>query len=189
MSDDDRLMHHDYDGIQEYDNPLPFWWKGIFALTAAHAAAYFVWYHLGGPGSTEEERYAAEVKELDAKRAAAPREAVVIDEAVLATMAKDPGVVERGHGVFAKNCESCHSDKGQGLVGPNLTDTFQIHGTSRVDLYTTIQNGVPDKGMLSWGPVLPPEELAAVTAFVTTLRGTDVPGGKAAEGRTVDKFQ
>jgi cytochrome c oxidase cbb3-type subunit 3 len=189
VSDDDRLMHHEYDGIQEYDNPLPFWWKGIFAVTAAHAAAYFAWYHLGGPGRTEEERYAADVKELEARRAAAPAAAVVVDEVVLASMAKDPGLVERGHVVFVKNCASCHSDKGQGLVGPNLTDTFQIHGSTRLDLYATIQNGVPDKGMLSWGPVLPPEELAAVTAFVTTLRGTDVPGGKAAEGRSVDKFQ
>lgn len=194
MSDDDRrsdnrLLHHEYDGIQEYDNPLPFWWKGIFALTAAHAAAYFAWYHLGGPGKTEEERYAAEVKELEAVRAAAPREAIVIDEDALAALAQDSSAIERGHGVFAKNCVSCHSDKGQGLVGPNLTDAFQIHGTSRFDLYTTIQNGVPEKGMLSWGPVLPPDELAAVAAFVTTLRGTDVPGGKAAEGRGVDKFQ
>lgn len=189
MIDDERLMHHEYDGIQEYDNPLPFWWKGIFVLTAAHAAAYFAWYHLGGPGLTEDERYAAEVKELETKRASAPREAVVIDETALASMAKDPGLVERGHAVYTKNCASCHSDKGQGLVGPNLTDAYQIHGRTRVDLYTTIQNGVPEKGMLSWGPVLPPEELAAVTAFVTTLRGTEVPGGKAAEGRSVDKFQ
>jgi cytochrome c oxidase cbb3-type subunit 3 len=189
MSDDDRLMHHEYDGIKEYDNPLPFWWKGIFVISIAHAAAYFAWYHLGGPGETEGERYAAEVRELEAKRAAAPKAAMVVDEASLASMAEDSGLVERGHAVFAKNCASCHSDKGQGLVGPNLTDAFQIHGTTRLDLYTTIQNGVPEKGMLSWGPVLPPEELAAVTAFVTTLRGTDVPGGKAAEGRGVDKFQ
>lgn len=189
MSDDDRLMHHDYDGIQEYDNPLPFWWKGIFLVCIAHAAAYFTWYHLGGPGKTEEERYAADLKELEAVRAAAPQEALVVDENVLASLAKDPGAIERGHGVFVKNCVSCHSDKGQGLVGPNLTDTFQIHGSTRFDVYTTILNGVPEKGMLSWGPVLPPEELAAVAAFVTTLRGTDVPGGKPAEGKSVDKFQ
>jgi cytochrome c oxidase cbb3-type subunit 3 len=113
----------------------------------------------------------------------------VIDENALAAMAKDSSTIERGHAVIAKNCVSCHSDKGQGLVGPNLTDGFQIHGQTRLDLYTTILNGVPEKGMLSWGPVLPPEELAAVAAFVTTLRGTDVPGGKAAEGRGVDKFQ
>lgn len=189
MSDEDRLMHHEYDGIREYDNPLPFWWKGIFLISIAHAAAYFTWYHLGGPGKTEEERYAADLREHEARRAAAPVAAVVVDEDRLASMAKDPSVVERGHTVYVKNCASCHSDKGQGLVGPNLTDTFQIHGTSRLDVYTTIQNGVPEKGMLSWGPVLPPDELAAVAAFVTTLRGTDVPGGKAAEGRSVDRFQ
>ncbi len=189
MSDDDRLMHHEYDGIREYDNPLPFWWKGIFVLCIAHSAAYFYWYHLGGPGLTEEARYAAEVKELEAIRAAAPKQEVVVDEAALAALAKDAAAIGRGQGVFLKNCASCHTENGRGLVGPNLTDQFQIHGQSRLDIYRTIHDGVPDKGMLSWAPLLPPAELAEVSAFVATLRGTDAPGGKAAEGRAVDRLR
>ncbi len=186
-ADAQRLMHHEYDGIREYDNPLPFWWSGIFVLTVVHSAAYFYWYHLGGPGLTEEARYAAEVKELEARRAAAPQETAV-DEPALAALARDGAAVERGRAVFVKNCASCHTEDGRGLVGPNLTDGFQIHGETRVDLHAVIYNGVPEKGVIAWGPVLPPAELAAVTAFVITLRHTDVPGGKAAEGRGVEPF-
>ncbi len=186
---DDRLMHHDYDGIREYDNPLPFWWKGIFVVCIAHAAAYLYWFHLGGPGLSEHEQYAARHKEWKAVRAAAPQEQVTIDEAALTALTKDSAAVERGRGVFLKNCASCHTEDGRGLVGPNLTDRFQVHGATRLDLWQTIQTGVPDKGMLSWGPILPPAELAAVAAFVVTLRGTEVAGGKASEGHSVEPFR
>ena len=52
MSDDARLLHHEYDGIQEYDNPLPFWWSGIFVLCTVYSAVYVYWYHAGGPGKS-----------------------------------------------------------------------------------------------------------------------------------------
>lgn len=185
----DRLIAHDYDGIREYDNPLPFWWKGIFALTIAHSAGYAYWYHLGGPGLSEHQQYAAAQREWEAVRAAAPAEQIPIDEAALTTMAKDTEVLALGRAVFVKNCVSCHTDNGRGLVGPNLTDGFQIHGKDRLDLYQTIRNGVPEKGMLAWEPILRPDELAAVTAFVVTLRNTDVADGKAAEGRVVERFR
>ena len=185
----DRLLHHEYDGIQEYDNPMPFWWKGIFALTIAYAAAYLYWFHGGGPGRTIHEEYVTDVQELEARRAAAPKEEIAIDEVALAEMTKDLAVVERGKAVFAKNCASCHGEDGRGVVGPNLTDRFQIHGTGRLDLHRTITEGVPEKGMLAWGTILPPAEVAAAAVWVIKLRGTDVPGGKAAEGRRVEPFR
>lgn len=186
----DRLMHHEYDGIQEYDNPMPFWWKGTFVLTIAFSVAYAYWYHLGGPGLSEKEEYAAELKQHEARRAeAALKESVTIDEASLTAMAADPAQVDRGRTVFLKNCASCHTEDGRGLVGPNLTDGFQIHGSTRLDIHTTIVEGVPAKGMLAWGTILPPAEVAAAAAFVIGLRGTDVPGGKPAEGPRVDPFR
>ena len=59
-ADDERLMHHEYDGIQEFDNALPFWWSGIFVLCIIHSAWYLYWYHGGGPGKSIHEQYAAD---------------------------------------------------------------------------------------------------------------------------------
>lgn len=185
---DPVILPHDYDGIQEFDNPLPFWWKGVFVLCIAHAAAYLYWYHGGGPGVSERAEYAADLKAYEAMLAAQPKPAQTMDEAALAALAQDGDAVARGNAVFQKNCASCHTENGRGLVGPNLTDGFQIHGATRLDIYQTIINGVVEKGMLAWGPVLPPDELAAAAAFVITLRGTEVPGGKAAEGAAVSAF-
>src|SRR5690349_8874382 len=85
----DRLMHHEYDGIHEYDNPLPFWWSAIFVLCIAHAAWYLFWYHGGGPGQSEHQEYAAELKAWEKLRAAAPVEELAVDEDLLGEMARD----------------------------------------------------------------------------------------------------
>lgn len=185
---DDRLLHHEYDGIQEYDNPLPFWWSGIFILCCVHAAWYLYWYHGGGPGKSIHQEYAAELAAWQKVRDAAPKQELAIDDDVLASMAKDTGTIDQGKAVFAKNCVSCHLPDGSGQIGPNLTDLSQIHGSMRLDIYQTIYNGVPDKGMLTWNGVLAPEELAAVAAYVTTLRGKNLPG-KSPEGHPVEPFR
>jgi len=185
---DERLLHHDYDGIREYDNPLPFWWSGLFILTIVHSAWYLYWYHGGGPGKSEHQEYAAAYKAWEKQRALAPAEELKVDEDTLKSMAADTGALERGKAVFVKNCVSCHLDDGRGQIGPNLTDNFQIHGSKRMDIYQTIHDGVPDKGMLTWNGVLSPDELVAVAAYVTTLRGKEI-AGKAAEGQPVEPFR
>ena len=186
---DAALMHHEYDGIQEYDNPLPFWWSAIFILCIVHAAWYLLWYRDGGPGTSVLQDYAADLRAYEKLRAAAPIEEIVVDEAKLTDLTLEPAAVNQGRAVFVKNCVSCHLDDGRGQIGPNLTDRYQIHGSTRVDVYTTIHDGVPDKGMLTWNGVLSPDELVSVTAYVITLRGKDVPGGKTAQGHPVEPFR
>ena len=188
MSDEDRVLHHDYDGIQEYDNPLPSWWSVIFAITAVYAGVYLYWFHGGGPGRSEHREYAAELAAWQKLRATAPAQELAVDEHSLADLAHDPATLEAGRGVFGKNCVSCHLDDGRGQIGPNLTDLYQIHGNRRMDVYQTIHDGVPDKGMLTWSGVLAPEELVAVTAYVVSLRGRQV-AGKAPDGHPVERFR
>jgi cytochrome c oxidase cbb3-type subunit 3 len=187
QADPDHLMHHEYDGIQEYDNPLPFWWSAIFVLTVVHSAWYLYWYHGGGPGKSVHSEYAAELAAWEKQRAAAPAQELALDEDTLAGMAAEPATVAQGRGIYVKNCASCHQDDGRGQIGPNLTDLFQIHGSKRMDIYQTISDGVPDKGMLTWSGVLAPEELASVAAYVITLRGKQVTG-KPSEGHPVEAF-
>lgn len=188
MSDEDRLLHHEYDGIEEYDNPLPSWWSVIFALSVVYAGGYLYWFHGGGPGHSEHEEYAADLAQWQKLRAASPPTEIAVDEDGLADLAHDPATLGQGRAVFAKNCVSCHLDDGRGQIGPNLTDLYQIHGSKRIDLYQTIHDGVPDKGMLTWNGVLAPEELVAVTAYVVSLRGKDI-AGKARDGHPVERFR
>ena len=66
----------------------------------------------------------------------------------------------------AATCVACHGDRMQGLVGPSLSDDVWIHGGSLADITRTITTGVPEKGMVSWGPILGPEKIEAVAQFV-----------------------
>ncbi len=91
----------------------------------------------------------------------------------------------KGKEIFAGRCVPCHGDRGQGIVGPNLTDDFWLHGGRPSEIYHTITEGVPEKGMVPWKTQLSPEEIAAVTAYVGTLRGTNPPNPKPPEGQKV----
>jgi cytochrome c oxidase cbb3-type subunit 3 len=189
MSDDDRLMTHEYDGIQEYDNPLPSWWSGIFIATIVFAAAYWIWFHAGGPGKSPEEQFQRDWGKYAAWKAEAEKTARLdVTEELLAGWATDPEVLETGARLFAQNCTGCHLADGSGQVGPNLTDDYQIHGVGRIHLYETIRDGVPAKGMISWGATMTPRDMASVAAYVSTLRGKNLPG-KAPEGGRLSVLQ
>lgn len=181
------LLDHDYDGIREYDNPLPGWWKGVFLLTILFTPFYLLHYH-GGRGQSVYQEYAADVEAhqalLRAQQAAQPVEAFT-DES-LQDLQRDEAVIAAGREKFRSLCSSCHGPDGQGLVGPNLTDGYWLHGGKPTQILRTIREGVPEKGMIAWGQMLAPDELANITAFVTTLRGTNPPNPKKPEGTPVD---
>ena len=182
---EDSLLEHAYDGIKEYDNPLPRWWVNMFWLSFAFALLYFFHYQLSGKGTSVEEAYAQDVaafEAVEAKRALKE----TVSEASLAKLAANSTAVAGGREVFGAQCKACHSDKGQGLIGPNLTDDHWIHGQGMLmDIYQSINQGVLAKGMPAWGRQLSPTQLRQVVAFVASIRDTNVPG-KAPEGTRVD---
>lgn len=182
------LLDHEYDGIREFDNPLPGWWRFTFYASIVFAVGYFIWFHAGGPGKSEIEQYTAERKIYDDQRAAQRAAEGDVDDKIVADRAHDPVARERGAKVFAQFCVPCHTDNGRGLVGPNLTDDFQKHGHSRADIYRTVSGGAPGTAMVAWSETMPADKVLDVAAFVTTLRGTNVPGGKEPEGERVGPF-
>ncbi|MBC7659172.1 MAG: c-type cytochrome [Chitinophagaceae bacterium] len=91
-------------------------------------------------------------------------------------------MVAEGKAIFAANCAPCHGPDGGGVVGPNLTDNFWLHGGKPDDIVAIIANGAAEKGMLSWGPILGPAKINAVAAFVISLKGTHPNVPKAAQG-------
>jgi cytochrome c oxidase cbb3-type subunit 3 len=179
----------EYDGIKELDNPQPRWFQLIFFATFVFAVGYWIWYHAGGPGVSELEGYQRDLAEYRAKRAAIElAEGAAVSDEALEALTRSGDAMARGRAVFAQSCVSCHSADGHGGIGPNLTDDYQLHGQSRSDIYNTVRNGVPAMGMISWAPMLAPADLTAVAAFVGTLRGTNVAGGKAPQGVKVPAF-
>lgn len=185
----DRLLQaHSYDGIQEYDNPLPTWWNILFIVTIVHSIGYGFWYHLGGPGKSMAEEYQAAHNEYEDKRVAREKaELATVNEDVLAKTAADAAKIGKGREVFLQKCLACHGANGEGLVGPNLTDNFQKNGASRMDIYKTVRGGVAGTAMIAWADQLSAEEMVDVSAYIGTLRGQNLPG-KAAEGNPVEPF-
>jgi cytochrome c oxidase cbb3-type subunit 3 len=87
--------------------------------------------------------------------------------------------------IFAQRCVMCHGARGEGGIGPNLTDGSFIHGSgSLLDIYETVNNGVPAKGMPAWSLQLTPMQVSELAALVGTFQGKNLPG-KAPEGTPI----
>lgn len=178
--DDDRLLDHSYDGIQEYDNPMPRWWLYIFWGTVLWSVLY--WFNVPGIGIGQG-RIANYDASVAAAVAARPPEATAGPPAdQLLAMSKDTAVLTRGKAVFQAYCTACHGPDGGGVIGPNLTDNAWIHGGTPDAIYRTAHDGVLAKGMPAWGQMLKPEQLNDVVAYVSSLQGTTPANPKAPEG-------
>jgi cytochrome c oxidase cbb3-type subunit 3 len=172
---------HEYDGIQEYDNPMPRWWVLSFWATFYFAVCYAMWFHVYHRGISVEEEYGADMG--IAREEAARRElgANVTEEALQKLMA-NAAVMSDTRATFGKRCVQCHGADGQGVIGPNLTDDYWLHGqASLMDIYGVVKAGVPAKGMPEWGKQLSSIEVAKLAAYVGSIRGKHLPG-RAPEG-------
>lgn len=177
---------HDYDGIRELDNPLPRWW--LFTLYGAMVFSvwYWLYFHTLQAGLLPMAAFQDEVRraqeEADAREAALEAQGKGTSEDQLLALSRDPAVVERGAAVFKQNCVACHGDRGQGVVGPNLTDAYWLHGSKARDIYGCVSGGVLEKGMPAWKPALGLSKVKEAVAFVLSIRDTNVPG-RAPQGQ------
>ncbi len=183
--DQERLLGHEYDGIQELDHQLPRWWLGTFFLTIAFGVPYFIYYVLG-PGPTLMQEHNARMEVINKEKAAKALAEGAFDQGLYDKIVAEGGV-EKGKVVFETNCVACHKDLGIGDIGPNLTDAYWIHGKGHVpDLYNVVANGVEDKGMPVWKEVLSKEEVYQAVAYVSTLRNKKL-AGKEPQGELIQE--
>ena len=183
MSNDpnEKKTDHNYDGIQELDNDLPRWWLGLFYLSIVFGIGYFCYYELGDGPSIQDE-FAGDIAAIEAKKAVAPP-STFPEVTKLVLYQKSTEKKAAGKAVFQSRCVACHGDKGQGIVGPNLTDDSWMHGDGKLAAVAKIiHDGVPEKGMPPWNALLSDDEIYSVTAYVKSLRGTNPAGAKAAQG-------
>ena len=90
--------------------------------------------------------------------------------------AADKMVLAKGQWYFEKKCAFCHKEKGQGDVGPNLTDDYYIYGNTKPVIDTIVRKGLPEKGMPVWEKIASKEELDAIIEYVYSIRGTNLKG-------------
>lgn len=180
---EDKVLH-ELDGIKEYDNPMPGWLMAIWWGSLIFSAAYLVFYALSfGEGSMESEYRADTQSALTSVQAHFDANPLVPPSpAALLAGVSDPAVIDAGAARFTRSCASCHGDRAQGLIGPNLTDDRWIHGGSVEQVFQSVAKGWPAKGMPPWGRAMKPEELSAVVSYVRSLQGSNPPNAKAPEG-------
>ena len=177
------LEGHEADGIREYDNALPKWWLYGFYFTMVMAAVYLFYYHVwDGPdwnflwynARGQETEYAAEM-------AHSPKKAGMKDFSTWAAKT-DETTLKIGETIFQQRnlCFTCHRPDLGGLVGPNLTDDYWLHGGKFSDVLKSITTGYPEKGMLPFGNGnhLSDDELVAVASYVFSKHGSNPPAPK-----------
>lgn len=99
----------------------------------------------------------------------------------------EPADLQAGKAIFISKCATCHGQLGEGGIGPNLTDTYWLHGAGISNVAKTVKYGVPTKGMISWRYELKAEQIVQVASFVTTLQGTNPPNPKPPQGVLIEE--
>jgi len=178
------LTDHEYDGIREYDNPIPGWWSWMFFGSVVFAVLYYSAYQLGTAGTSVAQAYDNDVTanlllQFEEIGMLAPDEPTI-----LKYMQEDKWLLF-GKQTFAGNCVSCHGKNGEGLVGPNMTDEYYKNVKTLSDIGRVIQNGAANGAMPGWNNRLHPNEIVMVAAYVASLRGQNLPGPRGPEGETL----
>ncbi|MBI1494322.1 cytochrome-c oxidase, cbb3-type subunit III [Halocynthiibacter styelae] len=183
---------HEWDGIQEWNNPLPRWWLWSFYLCIiwgiGYVIAYPAWPLINGatPGllgySTRAE-VAEEIERFDV--ANAPMEAL-LNETPLADVEQNPELNDfaknAGQAVYNTWCVQCHQAGGAGAKGyPVLVDNDWLWGGTIDDIYLTVNHGIRTEDdmdtrysqMPAYGDFMSDEEISSLVAYVQTISGQD----------------
>jgi len=178
------LLDHEYDGIHEYDNPTPGWWHLIFIACVLFAIPYTIFFHWSPMGWSIYDQYNAEVA-AHTQEMFGDLGTLTPDDKTIASLMSNEKFMSAMKGTFATKCAACHLASGGGMVGPNLTDDVYKNVKSLADIYNVIDKGVVSAGMPAWGRQLSDIEIILMSAYIGSLRGTNVPGGKGPEGEQI----
>ncbi len=178
------ILDHGYDGITEYDNPLPTWWLVTLFATIIFAFLYWIHYEFSG-GQTNLQELEVDMAKIQVAQKKAPQGGE--SEEDLQKLLGVAPVLARGASVFQAKCAVCHGQELQGIMGPNLVDAYWINGKGSLsDIAKNIRVGIVDKGMPAWETQLPNEEITSLVAFIASKKGSNPANPKAPQGEKVE---
>jgi len=176
---------HVYDGIEEYDNPMPAWWFWGFILSILFGIGYLIYFpglgNFPGIGGWTQvgrlEQQQAQAEERFGPVFAQYRE-VPVDELV-----HNQAAMNMARRLYAQNCVQCHGVAGTGSLGyPDLTDNVFNWGGEAEQIRATLNNG--RRAMMpGWLPVMGEDGIEAVTEYTLQLSGRDVDAALAEQGQ------
>jgi len=177
---------HVYDGIKELDHPLPKWWVYLFYATIVYSVAYVAYYEfLGGP--SHEEQYLTAMAKIEKRAAENKPEETEVAEVDPKTLLSDPVALKIGAESYVQVCAACHGAKGEGMIGPNLTDKYWLHSKGDGEgILIAIKEGFPEKGMPPWKDVVEKSKHSPLAAYVMNLQGTNPANPKAPQGELIE---
>ncbi|MCB1676323.1 MAG: cytochrome-c oxidase, cbb3-type subunit III [Halioglobus sp.] len=182
----DETTGHEYDGIEEYDNPMPAWWFYMFVITIVWGIGYLIMYPGMGNfpgllGWTQIGQYEQQVDAADEKFRAMRDRYLALP---VAEIAADPAVRKMGMRMFGNNCAQCHGADAKGTYGfPNLSDDDWIYGGDPATIKATIENG-RQAAMPAWGDVIGDQGVLEVTQYILSLNGRDADPGQVEAGKS-----
>ncbi|MFW5824031.1 MAG: cytochrome-c oxidase, cbb3-type subunit III [Marinobacter sp.] len=185
----EKTMGHSFDGIEEYDNPLPKWWFYLFIATCVFSLIYLALYpglgnFQGLLGWSQEKQWEEEVQQADARYSEIYAQ---YGDTPIKELADNEDAMEMGQRLFANNCALCHGSAGRGSIGfPNLTDDDWLYGGDPDTIVETISNGrkgnMPAKGTM---PDMTSEQVDQVVNYVLSFSGREKDAEAAEAGKEV----
>lgn len=175
------LIDHEIDGIRELDSKIPPWFAWLFILTIVFAIYYMLDYHVFSTNKLMYDEYNEEVLAASIEKEALIKSGAFVNEETV-TLLTDAAALQKGKAIYDANCIACHAPDGGGIVGPNFTDKYWIHGGGIKNIFKTIKYGVVEKGMISWQTQLNPNQMQEVASYILSLQGTTPANPKQPEG-------
>lgn len=178
QSEQELLLDHNYDGIEEFDYPLPQWWVWTFIGGAVFAVLYIYMYNFAGAPSLKDE-FDQSMAKIEAVREAQRKLTGNFDVEDFKAWQGSDNATQLAATVYEENCLSCHEEGAKGDIGPNLTDAYWVNfeeDPQASHLYAFIRKGNEDNGMPAWADMLSKEELYAAVHYVLSVKGKNVPG-------------
>ena len=183
---DQKLLDHEYDGIKELDNPPPFWLLSLFYISVIFSVIYGAYYFWLGMGDWQNAEYEKEVAAAQINQQNGPQ-VDSFDENNIAVFTDEENL-KAGAELFAtKTCVTCHGANGEGnAIGPNMADEYWINGNTANELFLTIKNGVPTKGMTPFKGQLTPNQMVQVLSYILVkIQGSNPANAKEPQGENL----
>jgi cytochrome c oxidase cbb3-type subunit 3 len=184
------IDNHVYDGIQEYDNPLPGWWTNLFWVTILFSVVYlFAGWTNPQLVNTRMTYESAVTRQLE-KQFASLGQLDTAPGTLMSFLTDEEQTkwLKVGEAIFRTHCVSCHGRDGSGISGPNLTDDHYKNIESIGDIPKVVTEGANKGAMPAWGNRLMTNEIVLVSSYVASLRGKDLSSTRPAEGDVIEPW-